>query len=118
MRGVVDMVAAEMISASATAPARSVLARIVTPGRLTLAATASARAGVRFQTRTRWIGRTVQYASISGNAIAPAPNINNVEASLRARYVAANAEFAAVLRSVIAAPSMAATGMPFVPSNR
>ena len=112
------MVAAEMMSLSATAPARSVLARAVTPGRLTLAATASARAGVRFQTRTRRICRTAQCASMSGSAMAPAPSIRSVAASLRARYVAASAELAAVLRSVIAAPSMAATGMPFVPSNR
>jgi len=49
--------------------------------------------------------------------MAPAPTMTMREAPLRARYVAASAELAAVFRTVSAAPSMIARGSPVSPSN-
>ena len=49
--------------------------------------------------------------------MAPAPSISSVFEFLRARYVAASAELAAVLRSVIAAPSIPSSAMPLLPSK-
>ena len=112
------MVAAEITSASAMAAAISGTTLTESFGRWSRErASASARAGVRFQISTRRMGRTAAWASIRCGAMAPAPSMSRVEASRRARYVAASAELAAVLRTVSATPSTASNGSPLVPSK-
>ena len=88
------IVAVLITSASATASASE--STTVAPA---TAATASAFARVRFQTSTRSSdGRTARWAAMRCGASPPAPTINSVVASSRARNRAPRAESAAVLR--------------------
>jgi hypothetical protein len=106
-----------MTSARAAAAARSPATSTVSPGCAMAAAIRSALAAVRFQINTWRIGRTAQWARTRCGASAPEPTMSSVAASGRASQLAASAEFAAVFQKVRAAPSIAASGIPLVPSN-